>query len=347
MSLALLDTAPTLAHVDEHAASWLLTIRSPRTRTEYRRDLRDWLAWCHGHGLDPYLAQRGHVDGWARSMEAAGAAPASVKRRVTAVRGWYDHLLHDLELVTRNPVQRVKTPPARHRPRLSYGPKVIAAMAARAQAAHYDPQAGTRAQTGIRGVELAFRLMAVNGLRVEETACIPRTAVTATGTTRVLQVPGKAGRWRIAVLDPRSRALVDEIDGDTLTPSKPTIQRWVRVWAAQVGAPELRCHDLRHWAATTLLSGDVPLHVVQDFMGHADPKTTRVYDRDAGILARDPSHLLAVVVDGGELERGAGWSTPVRGLRKADGSKHRRFRLVRDSQRRGTTDRPTAQTERQ
>jgi len=46
----------------------------------------------------------------------------------------------------------------------------------------------------------------------------------------------------------------------------------------RAGVPPARLHDLRHMHATTLLLAGVPVHVVSDRLGHADPAITlRVY----------------------------------------------------------------------
>ena len=46
----------------------------------------------------------------------------------------------------------------------------------------------------------------------------------------------------------------------------------------QGALPPIRLHDLRHVHATTLLLAGVPVHVVANRLGHADPSTTlRVY----------------------------------------------------------------------
>ncbi|MFV5997958.1 tyrosine-type recombinase/integrase [Streptomyces sp. NPDC056231] len=52
-------------------------------------------------------------------------------------------------------------------------------------------------------------------------------------------------------------------------------------------------HSLRHSYATALLDHGVPLADVQDAMEHADPRTTRRYDRHAGALHRSPSYRMA------------------------------------------------------
>lgn len=42
----------------------------------------------------------------------------------------------------------------------------------------------------------------------------------------------------------------------------------------EMGFPHMRFHDLRHTAATLLLSMGVPMRVVQDILGHSEMKTT-------------------------------------------------------------------------
>jgi integrase len=43
------------------------------------------------------------------------------------------------------------------------------------------------------------------------------------------------------------------------------------------GVPVIRFHDLRHTFATQLAASGVPLRTIQEFLGHADLKTTQVY----------------------------------------------------------------------
>jgi integrase len=57
-------------------------------------------------------------------------------------------------------------------------------------------------------------------------------------------------------------------------------------------AGRLSPHSLRHAFATGARESGVPLEDVQDAMGHADPRTTRRYDRDRHNRDRDPAHVL-------------------------------------------------------
>ncbi len=62
---------------------------------------------------------------------------------------------------------------------------------------------------------------------------------------------------------------------------QPYVFRLIRRVAKAAGiahADRLSPHSLRHSVATLLLDRGHPLHVVQDFLGHADPRATRRYD---------------------------------------------------------------------
>jgi site-specific recombinase XerD len=55
-------------------------------------------------------------------------------------------------------------------------------------------------------------------------------------------------------------------------------------------------HDLRHAFVTLSLDAGASLRDVQDAAGHADPRTTRRYDRARHNLNRHPTYLLAGMV---------------------------------------------------
>jgi integrase/recombinase XerD len=77
---------------------------------------------------------------------------------------------------------------------------------------------------------------------------------------------------------------------------RQAVFRLVRRLAKEAGLPEadrLSPHSLRHAFATTARAEGVPLEDVQDAMGHADPRTTRRYDRDRHNLDRDPAYTIA------------------------------------------------------
>src|SRR5436190_9989427 len=104
------EIAPSPPDIEDMVYSWLAGHHTARTRKEYGRDLSDWFRFCHTHNLDPLTVDRAALDAWVTQQLANGSAAASVKRRLVAVRGWYEHLVEDLEIITRNPASRVRAP---------------------------------------------------------------------------------------------------------------------------------------------------------------------------------------------------------------------------------------------
>ncbi|WP_435874872.1 site-specific integrase [Nonomuraea dietziae] len=66
------------------------------------------------------------------------------------------------------------------------------------------------------------------------------------------------------------------------------IARQARIPAAARLSP----HSLRHIFATLALDAGTALRDVQDAMGHADPRTTRRYDRSRYQLDRHPAQRI-------------------------------------------------------
>jgi integrase len=78
--------------------------------------------------------------------------------------------------------------------------------------------------------------------------------------------------------------------------TEPSAWRLVRRLARRAKLPaadRLSPHSLRHSAITAALNAGVPFRDVQDFAGHADPRTTRRYDRSRNSLDRHATYALA------------------------------------------------------
>jgi integrase len=63
------------------------------------------------------------------------------------------------------------------------------------------------------------------------------------------------------------------VDGTPLPPDLLT--REFKAHASACGLPPIRLHDMRHGACSLLLSGGVPLEIVQMILGHSSPAITR------------------------------------------------------------------------
>lgn len=68
------------------------------------------------------------------------------------------------------------------------------------------------------------------------------------------------------------------------------VTKWWESRRAEFGVPDMRLHDFRHWAATQMLAGGVPMREVADHLGHRSTITTaNVYGHRVahGSLAAD------------------------------------------------------------
>jgi integrase len=150
-------------------------------------------------------------------------------------------------------------------------------------------------------------MLADLGLRVGELVSLDVTDVGWERGHRSVRFVGKGGRPRRRVLTPAAAAALDEYlagraEGPLFVTStgarldRHSVFRLVRRLARQAGIgswERLSPHSLRHSFATTARAEGVPLEDVQDAMGHADPRTTRRYDRDRHNLDRDPAYVIA------------------------------------------------------
>lgn len=284
-------------------AAWLLAQDSPNTTRAYGREALRWLTWCHTHALDPWqTVRRPHADAYARSLTGA---PTSRARALAALSSLYAYAAeHDV--VTDNPWRHVK------RPKISADDSTTPGLTAEetrrliAAAADDSPRS-----------EALVTVLATMALRVGELLGADVTDIGYDRGHTVLRVTRKGGKRQAvpmppATLDAVRRYLAGRQDGPLITTARATsttaagnrvreeyVHRLLRRLARTAGLPQastIRPHSLRHSAATAALDAGASLADVQDWMGHADPRTTRRYDRARNRLDRSPVYAVAAAV---------------------------------------------------
>lgn len=296
---------------------WLDNRRlSPHTRDAYRRDVNHWLDWCAGRGLDPLTARFVHVNAYARELEKTivpqtgrPPAPTTVARRLSGISSWYDYWVKLGELA-RNPVQGADRPDVDrdHSGTIGLTTSEVG-----------DLLAAARTDTTPARVRnlAAVTILADLGLRVGELLRLNVEDLLPELGHRTVRFVGKGGRQRRRALPPSSNEAlepylqaraaaagiaVDELTGPLFVTASGT--RWlacevfqlVRRLAKRAGIAawaNISPHSLRHAFATTARQAGADLEDVQDAMGHADPRTTRRYDRDRYSLDRDPAYVVS------------------------------------------------------
>jgi site-specific recombinase XerD len=280
-----------LQAVDELAGAFLLSKREP-TRSAYRRDLTDFATFLAATGVAPLAVRRVHVDAYARMLERHGAAPTTIARRLACLAGFYAYALAE-ELIDRNPVEHVDRPHVGEDSQ-TLGPD-------RDQARGLLRAAD---QACARDRALAY-LLAHLGLRVSEALRLTAGDVTTTRGHRTVWVTRKRGRRQQLALSPACAQALDALlaqrpDGALFVTrtGRPLDRHHAAKVIARLGrraglAYPLTPHGLRHAFITLALDAGASLRDVQDAAGHADPRTTRRYDRARGNLDRSPSYDVA------------------------------------------------------
>jgi integrase/recombinase XerC len=280
---------------------------SAHTDCSYARDLAALVKFCDRAGLaDWHALDSQHIRLFAARSHAAGLAPRSIQRRLSAVRSFYEFLLREApgtrlrraERVTRNPAHDVRAPKAARR--------LPQTLDADQMARLLEIPAGDELTARDRAV---MELFYSSGLRLAELVGLDLTSVDL--KDRTVQVLGKGKKSRIV---PVGRAAVQALKGwlkervalaradeAALFVGKNgrrlgarAVQLRVALWARRQGlSMHVHPHLFRHSFASHLLESSGELRAVQELLGHADISTTQIYTHlDFQHLARiyDATH---------------------------------------------------------
>lgn len=271
--------------------------RPVKTREAYERDLGQWAAWCALRGVAPLEATRLDVQAWVDEL-VDERRPRTVVRKVAAVRGAYRWAVEEL-LLDRNPAEHVRTPrvDVDDTTAVDLRPEHLVRLVAAARAA--GP------------LELAVVLLLfATGLRVSEPVAADVAGFRPDADPPSLRVRRKGGKVVEVPLSPATvlvldnylgarRAgplLVDPSSGRRLT--RFQARRIVIRLAGAAGLPRgVTAHTLRHAYVTRGGDLGVPLEAIQDGAGHADPRTTRHYDRGRRRRAQQGTAAISAWLD--------------------------------------------------
>lgn len=294
---------------------------SEATLTAYRRDLGALpLSTPSGEPIDEKDVDWSRIDANAiraevAGMSRAGASPASVARRLSAWRGFFDHLAEQ-HAVESNPVRAVRAP--RRGTRL---PKALAVdqmarlldggAAPTALAATVGEPATAQAQAfeTVRD-QAMIELFYSSGLRLAELVSLDirfHSATPAQGASvswidldaRQCTVLGKGGRRRSVPMGPQAcqalrqwlteretwagrhsmqdlRALFITRRGTRIS-HRAVQQRVERYSLGRADGAHVHPHVFRHSFASHVLQSSGDLRAVQELLGHKDITSTQVY----------------------------------------------------------------------
>lgn len=302
MTISLSETAGT-SNAERHEqllGAWLASYGSENTRAAYRRDARVFLEYLDTSGLDLLAVRRSHVDVFARGREQAGDSSATVARRLSAVSALYRYAVAEGALEA-SPVDHVR------RPKIDQDTTTTAALTRReaedllAAAREHSPRA-----------HALVDLLLTTGVRISEALTAKesglssdRLVITRKGDkTAVVPLPDHTVTALRAMAGSTGEEVARGNEADPLLFTTRSGSPWDRTDVAKLmrrlakGAgisKKVTPHVLRHTHATLALELGVPLHHLQDSMGHQDPRTTRRYDHSRSRLKNSSAHKVGAL----------------------------------------------------
>jgi site-specific recombinase XerD len=279
---------------------WLLVTRdlSPHTIRAYEGDLASFARYLGAH-FDVGEIDRNAVVAFIEAQKGVALAPASLRRRAAALRGFCRWLLSQ-GFISADPWSGTSLALGRSRrlPRNLATHELNLLIGFLARAAQVDPnRSPDRRSIERRPKEsttlLAVALMVTTGVRVNESVGIRCRDIDLPG--RALRLVGKGRRERqvflpndwiagltSAYLEARSSLDIEHsylLFNLRYEPLSPSAMRSRLAKAAKAAGITQRVtpHMLRHTAATQLIEAGVDIRYIQRLLGHASLSTTEIY----------------------------------------------------------------------
>jgi len=266
------------------------------TLESYGRDLRQYLAYLSAHAPLTTLkdASRATIISYLLRMEKEGRSPATIARRLAALKSFYQYLLRQ-NRIDRDPTANLESP--------KLDRKLPTVLSIReVETLLRQPKPGT--VSGLRDKAM-LQVLYATGIRVSE--LVGLTVADLNLEMRHLRCVGRAGKERLVPLsesackaaaeyltharpklikDPGERSLFVNHHGRRMT--RQGFWKILKKYAGQAGIRKtITPHTLRHsFAAHRLENGD-DVRRVQEMLGHADISTTQLYTHIGRTRARN------------------------------------------------------------
>jgi len=257
----------------------------------------------HFAGLKNHAAlravARAHVIAWRKDLEERQLEPSSIRRKLSSLSSLFDYLC-ERNAVAGNPVDGVKRPAAN-------GNEGSTPALGDAQARKLLDAPPADTLKGVRDRAILATLL-YQGIRREELCRLMVGDVHSREGVVHVRIHGKRDKIRFVPLHPLAQRLIVEymaMAGHGLDASGPLFRpvknnrtteglerpldpnsiyrNIVRHYGLKTGIDAevngLCVHSLRATAATNALSHEADIAKVQEWLGHANVSTTRLYDR--------------------------------------------------------------------
>lgn len=257
--------------------------RSPHTVAAYQSDLESFLSALESEGLGLLDAKPAQLRAWIVAQMDAGAEPASVRRRLSALRTYYRYE-QSMGRITDNPVLKIKAPKQPKRlPKVVAEDELVSLL---------DSGVFSEAYEGLRD-RCILELLYQTGMRRSELVGLSWTDVDR--ARREVRVLGKRAKVRLI---PLSSGMLDWLDRLRTHPERPEgadaetavflgvkgkritsvlVYSVVHHYLSFTHSEKRSPHVLRHSFATHMLSRGADLQEIRDLLGHSGLAATQVY----------------------------------------------------------------------
>jgi site-specific recombinase XerD len=278
---------------------WFANLRNPNTRKNYELDIRQFTAFAGIDHPDQLRAvTRAHVIAWREHLAGLGLSNDTIRRKLSALSSLYAYLC-DCNAVLHNPVLGVKRPPSMNREGAT--PALGDDQARLLLEAPPD-----KTLKGIRDRAILAVLL-YHGIRRQELCDLKVGDIQSRQGVWHFRIRGKRDKIRYLPVAFEALRLVtayleeaeheEDKDGPLFRPVKnnatgtldkplhpdSVLKDVVRHYMKQIGiadmAPRMGVHALRATAGTNALDHEADIAKVQEWPGHADISTTRLYDK--------------------------------------------------------------------
>jgi site-specific recombinase XerD len=287
-------------------AEWFANLDNPRTRRAYQTDIRDFLNFVGIEQPEEFrTVTRAHVLAWRKRLEARQLSGATIRRKLASLSSLFDYLC-ERNAVLLNPVAGVKRPKGNGNEGKT---PALGDHQARVLLDAPDPDT----LKGKRDRAMLFALL-YHGLRREELCALRVRDIHQRRGVLHLRVNGKGNKVRHLPLHPASAERLHtylEMAGHGKEADAPLFQplrgrgagsgkaitgdgvyKCVRDYTRRLGiaVDGLGVHGLRATAATNALEHEADIAKVQEWLGHANIATTRLYDRRKSRPEESPTY---------------------------------------------------------
>jgi len=278
---------------------WFANITNEKTRRAYKNDVTEFSRFIGiGSPEEMRLVTRAHVISWRKQLESRDLATSTIRRKLSAISSLFDYLC-ERNAVTHNPVNGVKRPMSNNNEGTT--PALSDSQARKLLDA---PPKNTLKGKRDRAI---LAILLYHGMRREELCNLKVKDLQSREGVSHFKIHGKGGKIRFIPVNPVAQRLIsaymeacghkEELKGPLFRPVRnnrtgelnralnpnSVYRNILRKYGHQSGlnaeVKGLCVHSLRATAATNALSHDADIAKVQEWLGHANVSTTRLYDR--------------------------------------------------------------------